>query len=146
MQFKKPRLLLFTAMAALVLASACSDDPNVPKGGPVAGQYHATTFTVSSSGLSVSLLPLGASLDIALAPDQTTTGRLIVPAAAAGGEALDEDLAGTWRQSNDTVYFSQTADTFVRDVPFVIKGSTLVGSEVTPDGRVDVTLSKYGAD
>ncbi len=148
MRFSKWRNLLLTAAATLCVANACSDDPNGPPRNTanVTGQYHATTFNLSSGQITISLLTLGASLDITLAPDQTTSGRLVVPAAAAGGEAIDEDLAGTWRQSNDTVYFSQTADTFIRDVPFVVQGSTLVGSETSAGDRVDVTLSHYGPD
>lgn len=138
---------LSVAVLALAAIGACADDPNVPPV-PVAvgGQYHATTFTLSLGGPAISLLTLGASINITLAPDHTTTGRLIVPAAAAGGEAIDEDLAGTWRQSSDTVYFSQSADTFIRDVPFVVHGATLVGHQEEPDGSVDVTLSHYPPD
>ncbi len=148
MQFRKLHALLVTAAATLAVAGACSDDPNVPPGNStVGGQYHATTFTASpSGGPAVSLLTLGATLDITLAPDQTTTGRLFIPAIVTGEGALDEDLAGTWRQSHDTVFFSQTADTFIRDAPFVVHGSALVGQLVDPEGRVDVTLSHYGPD
>lgn len=140
-QPKLPHLIVAASFVAVVLASACADDPNVPSPG-VPGAYHATTFALSSGGQSVNLLALGATLSMTLAEDHTTTGRLLVPAALAGGTAVDESLAGSWRQSNDTVYFSESADTFVRDVPFLIRGTTLTGEETTTEGRLQVTLSK----
>lgn len=140
-QAKLPHLLVAASLAAVVLSSACADDPNVPPAG-VPGAYHATTFALSSGGQTVNLLALGASLSMTLNEDHTTTGRLLVPAALAGGAAVDESLAGSWRQGNDTVYFTGPADTFVRDVPFLIRGATLIGEETTPEGRLQVTLSK----
>ena len=133
------RILLAAAAAAVV--GGCADDPNVPPAG-VPGAYHATAFTLSPGGPALNLLALGASFSITLAEDRTTAGRLVIPAAVTGGETLDESLSGSWRQSNDTVYFSGPADTFVRDVPFVIRGATLVAGETTPEGTLQVTLSK----
>ena len=142
---KLPHLLVAASLGAAVLSSACADDPNVPPAG-VPGVYHATKFALSSGGQTVNLLALGASLAVTLADDHTTTGRLLVPAALAGGTAVDESLAGSWRQSSDTVYFAGPADTFIRDVPFLIRGATLTGEQSTSDGRLQVTLSKYGRD
>jgi len=138
---KLPHLLVATSLTAVALSSGCADDPNVPPAG-VPGAYHATTFALASGDQAVNLLALGASLAVTLAEDHTTTGRLLVPAALAGGTAVDESLAGSWRQSNDTVYFDGPADTFVRDVPFLIRGATLTAEQTTPDGRLEVTLSK----
>lgn len=133
------------AAAVLATAGGCADDPNVPLPG-VPGSYHATAFTLSSGGPAINLLALGASFTMTLAQDHTTTGRLVVPASITGGDAIDESLTGTWRQSNDTVYFDGPADTFVRDVPFVVRGGSLAGEYVGPDGQVAVTLNKYGLD
>ena len=135
-----PRFLP-AAFAAVAFTAACADDPNVPAAG-VAGAYHATMFAVASGGPALDLLALGATLTMTLDADHTTTGRLFVPAAVAGDEPLDESLSGSWRQSNDTVYFAGSADTFVRDVPFVIRGATLHATEATPNGVIQVTLSK----
>ena len=137
--------LLLAALASTAMVAACADDPNVPPPG-VPGQYHATTFATTNGGPTVDLLALGASFTMVLARDHTTTGRLIVPAAASGGNGVDESLAGSWRQSNDTVYFDGPADTFVRDVPFVVRGASLEAQYNTPGGQVRVTLSKYGLD
>ena len=136
------RLLL---AATLAIASGCAEDPNVPPPG-IPGSYHATTFTLSSGGPAVNLLASGASLSMSLLSDNTTTGRLVIPASVTGGEAIDESLAGSWRQSNDTVYFDGPADTFVRDVPFVVRGASLAGEYAPPGGQLRVTLSKYGPD
>lgn len=133
------------AAATLATASGCAEDPNVPPAG-VPGSYHATTFTLSSGGPAVNLLALGASLTMTLGADHTTTGRLVIPASITGGEKIDDSLAGTWRQSNDTIYFDHPADTFVRDIPFVVRGGALAGEFASPDGQVLLTLSKYGLD
>jgi len=137
--------LLIVATAAATLATACADDPNVPPAG-VPGSYHATAFSLASGGPAYDLLASGASLTMTLAADHTTTGRLFVPAEFAGGAAVDESMAGTWRQSNDTVYFDGPADTFVRDVPFVVRTNTLWGEYDPPGGQLRVTLMKYGLD
>ena len=144
MHLSRSSSLLFAA-AILAVAGACAEDPNVPVPG-VPGSYHATTFTLSSGGPAINLLALGASLTMTLGADHTTTGRLVVPATVTGGEKIDDSLAGTWRQSNDTVYFDHPADTFIRDIPFVVRGGSLAGEFASPDGKVAVTLSKYGAD
>ena len=133
------------AAATVAIASGCAEDPNVPPAG-VPGSYHATTFTVSSGGPAVNLLAMGASVTMTLGADHTTTGRLLIPSSITGGDAVDESLAGTWQQSNDTVYFDGPADTFVRDVPFVVRGASLAAEYATPGGQLLVTLSKYGLD
>jgi hypothetical protein len=134
-------LRLLTTGTPLLLAGACADDPNVPPAG-VPGAYHATSFTATSGGPVVNLLAAGATLSMTLADDHTTSGRLTVPASVDGGMAIDESLAGSWRQSRDTVYFDGPADTFIRDVPFVIRGATLAADEVAPEVHLQVTLSK----
>lgn len=136
------RILLAFALAA---ASGCAEDPNVPTPG-VPGSYHATTFTVSSGGPAVNLLALGAAFTMTLGADHTTTGRLVIPAAITGGEPIDESLEGSWQQGHDTVYFDGPADTFVRDIPFVVRGASLAGEYASPGGQLLVTLSKYGPD
>ena len=82
------------------------------------------------------------SLSLTLAEDHTTSGRLQLPAAVTGGEPFDASLSGSWRQSHDTVFFSGPADTFIRDVPFLIRGATLVADNTDHGTRVQVTLAK----
>ena len=138
--------LLLIATAAATLATACAEDPNVPPLG-VPGAYHATAFSLATGGgPAYDLLASGASLTMTLAPDHTTTGRLFVPAQYAAGAAVDESLVGTWRQSNDTVYFDGPADTFVRDVPFIVRPNSLWAEYDPPGGQLRVTIMKYGLD
>ena len=121
--------------------SACADDPIVPPAG-APGDYQATRFALSTSGPPVNLLAVGASLSLTLGEDHTTTGRLQLPAAVTGGEPIDANLTGSWRQSSDTVFFSGPADTFIRDVPFLLRGATLVADNTANGTRIQVTLTK----
>ena len=133
-------LVLAVSLAGVMLAG-CADDPVVPPPG-APGDYHATRFALSTTGQPINLLAAGASLSISLGDDHQTSGRLQIPAAVTGGIPLDQSLAGTWRQSHDTVFFSGTADTFVRDVPFLLRGATLVADQTRNGTRLQVTLAK----
>jgi hypothetical protein len=108
----------------------------------VAGTYTATTFTTTSGTVTTDQLAAGASFTITLAPDRTTTGRLFVPGADEGGGDLDADMAGTWTLSGSTVEFAQTADTFVRDMPFIATRDRLQGEATFSGTTVRVTLTK----
>ena len=67
---------------SLALALGCGDDGNFsPTVDTVAGAYSATTFTLSLAVATVDQLVLGSDVEITLAPDGTTTGRLFVPGA-----------------------------------------------------------------
>lgn len=135
-----PRLAIAASLLAIG-ASACADDPIVPPAG-APGDYRATRFALSMSGTPVNLLAAGASIALTLDEDHTTSGRLQLPASATGGEPIDANLTGSWRQSNDTVFFSGPADTFIRDVPFLIRGATLVADNTEGGTRLQVTLTK----
>ena len=108
----------------------------------LAGSYTAQTFTMTESGQTTNLRAQGASLDIALAADGTTTGRLLVPGVREGGGDFDASMAGKWTLKGDTVRFDQTADAFVRDMPFLVRDGDLVGTSDFDGTRIDVTLSR----
>jgi hypothetical protein len=127
------------ALFTLALA-ACDDDPTAPA--DLTGAYEATSFTATSGGTTTDVLAAGGSFTITLTPQGTTTGRLFIPASVTGEGDLDSNLAGTWMQSGSTVQFSHAADTFVRDMPFTIQGSTLVGDRTFGDNRIRVTLTR----
>jgi hypothetical protein len=102
---------------------ACGDDPVSPKEitrADITRSFAATTFTATSGGATVDLLSIGATLDITLREDGTTTGRLFAPGADEDGNDLDLSLDGTFEfvDSTDRVTFAHPADTFVRDVTF----------------------------
>lgn len=149
----------FRARVALVpllalLIGACSEGTTEPDPDPgadpalLAGVYVAEdtygtlTFITMASGETIDWLEEGASLTIELAADGKTTGRLFVPGADEDGEDFDADLKGTWKLQGDTVHFSHSADSFIRDTPFVVKGSRLEADHILGDTRVRVVLER----
>ncbi|HEX8363582.1 MAG TPA: hypothetical protein VF613_25905 [Longimicrobium sp.] len=107
---------------------------------PITGDYSATTLSVSENGTTTNFLSRGVSLEITLNADSTTTGRLLAPDPT---EPVDASLAGLWSLRGDTVRFQHSADTFVRDMPFVVRDGRLEGDRTFGDGsRYRVTLSK----
>lgn len=131
---------LATVVAAVSLA--CGDDPFVPSLENIAGSYTATTFTTTSGGVTTDQLAAGASFTITLASNGATTGRLFVPGGGQGGGDLDADMTGTWTLVGSTVEFAQTADTFVRDMPFTASVNRLQGQEMFSNTTIRVTLAK----
>lgn len=114
--------------AALTLA-ACRSDSTAPEASPIAGTYTATQLSVTEGGFSVDALGLGVSLTMTLTSPSAVSGTLIVPAAVSeSGRNEVNNLVGTFTQRADTVRFTQAADTFVRDIPFLVRGNTLVAT------------------
>lgn len=114
----------------LLAAVGCDGGPTAPTRAEVAGSYRATTLTVTDDDSVVDALAVGASLDVVLEDDGTTTGSFVVPGRLSeSGQRESFDLAGTWTLSGDTVAFDHPADTFLRDMPFVFDGDRLVGEE-----------------
>ena len=130
----------------LVAAAACGgdDDGFSPTVETVAGVYEAQILTLTTSTGTVDLLALGAIVDVTLAEDGTTAGRLFVPGAVVGGGDVDEDLAGTWSLSGSTVTFVQAADTFIRDVQFTATQNLLTGEDVFDGATVRLVLVRVG--
>src|SRR5688500_5395151 len=92
-------VLAVSSLVVLALGSACSDDPaglDEIAREEIVGAYAASTFTARSGNITVDLLSGGATLDVTLLEDGTTTGRLFVPAGLAGGTAFDQSLVGTF--------------------------------------------------
>jgi hypothetical protein len=108
------------ALALGLALAACGgdDDGFSPSIDNVSGTYHATTFTAGPTNL----LAQGATVDVTLASNGTTTGHLTVPG------LVDEDLAGTWTLSGNTVTFSQTAGTLIQDATFTAEENRLTGN------------------
>lgn len=133
-----------TVLLSLTLA-ACGGDGTAtsPPASSVVGQYSAMTFRTTDAGTVTDQLALGASLAIDLAQDGTTSGRLFVPGGGdTPGTDLDADLAGTWARVNNTIRFTQNADTFVRDMAFTIGTDELLGSATFGGVLVEVVLRK----
>jgi hypothetical protein len=129
-------------LGVVVLAS-CGDDSGFnPTVETVAGSYSATTFTITSVAGTIDLLVLGSAVDVTLAADGTTSGRLFIPGGGEGGEDLDADLTGTWTLSGNTVTFSQTAGTLIRDAVFTTTRDHLTGESTLGHQTIRLVLTK----
>ncbi len=104
--------------------------------------YQASVLTVTENGVTTDLLANGAVLNMMLSDDGGTTGRLFAPGADEGGGDLDVSLDGTWTETNGVVHFTQSADTFIRDIPFTLSGNLLSGTFTEPGLEVRAVLVK----
>ena len=106
------------ACAALVAANGCRrpTDPD-----PLVGTWLATTFEVAPTGQPpVNMLAAGATLGLNVANNFVVAGTLIIPASATGTLTFTADMAGTATRTDNTVRFVQSADSFVRDLTFLL--------------------------
>lgn len=99
---------------------------------------------MTQSGQSpADLLPQGATLGIVINADNSTTGALVLPASFTGGAALNASMAGTALLTGATVTFSQSEDTFVRELVFTLGGTTLSANDQQAAGDIwTVVLTK----
>lgn len=119
------------AFAAVTLV-ACGGDSTGPADSAIAGTYTATTLQVTEGGFSADALSLGVRLTLTLTAPSTVAGTMTIPAAVSeSGRAEVENLAGTFTRTGDIIRFNQTADTFVRDLPFTVSGNTLSATNAT---------------
>jgi hypothetical protein len=139
--FLMKRAPILFGIAALV---ACGSDSTAPTT-TVAGSYVATQFVTTGTSGQTNQILAGSTLTLNLNASGTVTGHLHL-AATNGNPAFDADMAGTWLQTGNTVTFSQTADTFVRNMTFnvVANGSSwlLVGNQVFSGTGIQITLSQ----
>lgn len=126
-------------VSLLVLAGGC-EDPVDPTVEIVAGAYEATAFTVRIGGANTDVLAAGGSIDLVLAMDGTTSGRLFIPGAAAGGVDIDQNLTGSWTLARRTVTLQLDGDVFLRDLPLEADGERLEGEGDFGGGSVRVVL------
>lgn len=143
---------ILVACLALFATTACDNGPAGPDTGltmnEIAGRYGAygdygaLELTTLADGETVDWLAAGGSVDLTLSADGTTAGSLHVPGADENGSDFEADLAGSWTLVGDTVRFEQAADTFIRDVPLAVEGSTLVGDRSFGEVRVRMVLRR----
>jgi len=130
------------AVAAATALLGCSGEPFEATADTVAGDYSLGWLsTTDTSGAVTDWLAAGATLDISLAANGTTTGHLFIPGGATGGGDVDADLTGTWTLVHNAVFFNQTADTFMRDMTFFAHRGRLQGDQLLNE-RVMVVLTK----
>ena len=140
--FARHAIALATLIVLGATAACGSDDATGPDMADVAGSYDASVLTASVLGTSEDMLAAGASIHLVLSEGGTTSGHLFVPATEFSGEAVDEDLTGTWTLSGTTVHLTQSADTFLRDVALVVDGTQLIGDETISGVAVHVVLDR----
>jgi hypothetical protein len=131
-----PSRFAFPALLVLSLTlGACGSDTTAASS--IAGAYHATTFQVTvAGGNAMDALAAGGSLTLQVNADNTTSGTLSLPASITGGSAFTASMAGTASVSGNTVFFQQSADTFVRDLTWTINGNTITVSSQSLGGAI----------
>jgi hypothetical protein len=122
---------------------ACGSDSTAPAELPV-GSYTAIEFVTTGSSGQTNQLVIGGSLQMTLAANGTTSGHLHM-AASGSNPVFDADMAGTWTMSGNVVDFSQSADTFVRNMHFTLQPIAtdtwdLVGDQAFSGTRIQLTL------
>lgn len=134
----------FASLVLLGLLAACGSDDLGPAPLDVAGSYSATVFTVVPDGMpSIDALAEGSTLSIVIAADNAVTGTLALPAAVTGDEAFQANMAGTAVVDGTTVRFTQSADSFVRDLTWTIDGTALrVVDQQAGAARFTITLQR----
>lgn len=134
------RVLRSLLATALVVPLSCESADKSTRESPP-GSYRATAFTSTADGVSTDHLANGSTITLVLSPQGMTSGHLHF-VAAAGSPGMDEDMSGTWAMSGSTIDLTQSADTFMRDLPLEFTGNTLVGEREFSGTRIHVTLTR----
>ena len=128
----------FALVAAIALLGCDSTEPSV-----IAGTWTATEFTITESGEQPQdVLAAGGSLTIVVSSNNTTSGSMTIPASLTGGSAVTESMEGTATVNGASVEFSQSADTFVRDLTWTFAGSSLTANQTVSGVTLDITLTR----
>jgi len=141
------RLQVISIVAAVAAIAACGSSSTPPQS-PLVGSYTAFQWVTTGGSGQTNQLTIGSTLQITLNADGSTSGHMHL-AASNGAPAADFDMAGTWNESNNVVDFTQTADTYVRNIIFAVQPIAngvvdLVGDQVFSGTRVQLTL-RHGA-
>ena len=120
-----------------ILGCGTSNEP-----GPLATviTYGAVMWTITEAGVETDALAAGATLDLELTEDNRVSGTLFMPAAINNGVDLTADMSGTYTIVQGILRFTQTADTFVRDVAWNVDGRMLTADEAVDGTDVLVEL------
>src|SRR5512145_2544615 len=139
-------LTLLTAAAIVASIVACSDSPFTPTTESVAGDYSLQTLTTTDTSGTTNWVVAGSTLTLRLETNGTTIGHFFAPGAGEAGSDFNADMAGTWSLSGDRITFTQTADTFVRDMDFIAGKGRLSGDQTfsfnAVPTRVRIVLTK----
>jgi hypothetical protein len=132
---------LIPTVVAVAVVVGCSDS-FAPTTENVVGDYSLQWLLTVNGGQGTNWGQRGATFNLSLAPNGTTSGHLFVPGVDEGGGDFSADMAGTWTLSGDTVRFSQTADSFVRDMAWIVSENRLGGDYTSGDDRVIASVKK----
>jgi hypothetical protein len=86
------------------------------------------------------LLAAGGSLTLMLGADGSVAGSFFIPASLGGPNTVD--MAGTFSLAGNVVTFSQSADSFVRDVDWIWADDGLEANWDTGVGRASARLER----
>jgi hypothetical protein len=138
----------FLALSAFGLLVAC-DEGVAPTMESIAGEYRATSVTIAVStpgredDVSHDMLEAGLTISLTLSAGGVVTGTMFIPAQfTISGADETHDMSGTYTLAGATVRFNQTADTFIRGLPFTVAGSVLRGTRVDAFETLSVRLSR----
>jgi hypothetical protein len=147
---------MFTLLA--ISLAGCSDGGTAPVATAVSGRYLVAcpasagapaygtlTFTTVENGVTTDHAATGAEINLDLAADGATAGRLFIPDAPDGsGGTMDfeADLAGTWTVAGEVLTLHHAADTFLRDMPLTVRDGQLIGDRTFGGVRVRLTLAR----
>ena len=124
------------ACAVMLSVAACGGDTTNLVPHEVTGTYTATDLKTTTAGVTTNQLAAGASMSLVLNNDGTTLGRLFMP-------AIDASMVGRWVLTpNGDIDLIQDADTFVRDMLFIVTDNTLTGDQVFGATRIQLVLTK----
>ena len=128
-------------LVATLITGGCND---VTFGGlsedDLAGRYEASAILIIEGGTSTNIVEQGATIDILLNANGSTTGTMFIPGGNDDGSNLTASLAGSWDYNGSMVTFSHSADTFLRDMDFTPLSNRLVGDATFSGTRIIVTL------
>ena len=129
------------ACAVMLSVAACGGDTTNLVPHEVTGTYTATDLKTTTAGVTTNQLAAGASMSLVLNNDGTTLGRLFMPASTS--PAIDASMVGRWVLTpNGDIDLIQDADTFVRDMLFIVTDNTLTGDQVFGATRIQLVLTK----
>jgi len=136
------RLKHALAVAIAVAVIGC-DHSFAPTPGTVPGIYAARTFTTTdSTGTTTDWIVAGGSLNLILAQGGAAGGQLLLPGMGPAGSDFIASVTGTWELIGNTVRLTQSANTFVRDMPWLAGENLLTGDHTFDGTRVKVVLVK----
>jgi hypothetical protein len=132
-------LLLF------ILASLAACGDGTGPSASVAGNYNATTFILTRTGIPpTDVLAAGGSMIVGLTEDGTAGGNVFIPGSLTGdGQDFEVMMTGgTYTRSANTVRFQHDGDSFVEDMVWTVGPNTLSASLVEFEDIIEITLTR----